>query len=584
MALNTADQLPNSGSSIGHDTGFLRRFARGVMPFWSSSHKWMNRARAVALLLVTCAQVGVQVELNFWSARLFNAIEQRAFGPFVAQLYVFAALLAASMAVFGLQILLKRRLQFAWRVWLTKTVLDRWMDRGRHYQLGFLHDEHSNPDGRIAEDIRVVTESAIDLAQSFFYCVLLLGSFITVLWSLSGVLHVVLGGVHVAIPGHLVWIALFYASVGTSMALWVGRPLVSASNLRQTVEADFRFGLVHARENAEGIALIHGDTDERGRLLELLRTVRSGWKQQTAGLTRITLFTSAYSVLASPFPVLVAAPRYIIGLITLGTLMQTAQAFQQVIAALAWPVDNLAGIAQWRASVERVLTLQDSLATLDGFLATSGPGHITYQPSGTTLRFDALRIARPDGSPIMLALTGEIAPGEHVRIHGAPEVSRRLLQVIAGLWPWGDGSVTMPGNVNCHFATDRPYLPIGALAGVICYPASLGACEPAAIEAALRRAGLAELVPLLHDTEDWQQTLSLAQQQRIGFARMLLHRPDWIFFADATDALDDEGQHEMAALLQEEFASATMLAADTRAVFCSFFQRTLEVEALPALA
>ncbi|MEJ0047683.1 MAG: SbmA/BacA-like family transporter [Rhodospirillales bacterium] len=216
--------------------------------------------------------------------------------------------------------------------------------------------------------------SAIELAQSLFYCVLLLASFVDVLWTLSGLVHVSIGGTLVAIPGHLVWIALAYASAGTSLALWVGRPLVSASNLRQTVEADFRFGLVHARENTEAIALIHGDADERGRLLDLLRGVRMGWDRQTDGLTRIVLFTSAYSVLASPFPILVAAPRYIMRLISLGTLMQTAQAFQQVTAALSWPVDNLATIAQWRASVERVLALQESLANLDALLASPGRG------------------------------------------------------------------------------------------------------------------------------------------------------------------------------------------------------------------
>jgi putative ATP-binding cassette transporter len=579
MASDTANQQPDPLSSISHYTGFVRRFAHGALPFWSSSHKWMNRARFMALLLVTCAQVAVQVALNFWSARLYNALEERAFGQFIAQLYVFAGLLFASMAVFALQILIKRRLQFAWRVWMSKQVLESWMDHGRHYQLGFIGGDHSNPDGRIAEDIRVVTESAIDLVQSLFYCILLLGSFVTVLWTLSGIVHITLGGVRIAIPGHLVWIALGYATVGTSLALLVGRPLVGASNLRQGVEADFRFGLVHARENAEAIGLVHGDADERGRLFDLLHGVRLGWNRQTAGLARITLFTSAYSVLATPFPILVAAPRYIMNLITLGTLMQAAQAFQQVTASLSWPVDNLATIAQWRASVERVLALQDSLASLDRMAATQGPGRIAMQQHGTALRIDRLRIDRPDGTIIMPPLSGVIEAGEHVLIQGAPEVSRKLLQVIAGLWPWGDGTVVLPADVNSFFATDRPYLPIGVLAGVICYPASLGVCEPDAIVAALQRAGLGELVPRLHETDDWAQALSLAEQQRISFARMLLHRPDWIFLADATASLDEDGQNEIANLLHDEFPNATNVAVVTRGVFGGHFQRTLHVEA-----
>jgi putative ATP-binding cassette transporter len=229
--------------------------------------------------------------------------------------------------------------------------------------------------------------------------------------------------------------------------------------------------------------------------------------------------------------------------------------------------------------VERVLALQDALASLDRMAATEGPGRIRLQEHGTALRFDRLRIDRPDGTVILPPLTDVIEAREHVLIQGTPEVSRKLLQVIAGLWPWGDGTVLLPAEVNCFFATDRPYLPIGALAGVICYPASLGVCEPDAIVAALQRAGLAELVPRMHETDDWAQALSLAEQQRISFARMLLHRPGWIFLADATASLDDIGQSEIANLLHDEFPDATMVAIDTHGVFGGFFQRTLHVEA-----
>jgi vitamin B12/bleomycin/antimicrobial peptide transport system ATP-binding/permease protein len=455
------------------------------------------------------------------------------------------------------------------------------MASGRHYQLGMIPGGHDNPDGRIAEDIRVATESAVDLAQSLLYCVLLLVTFVSVLWSLSGTVHLTLGSSSLAVPGHLVFIALAYATIGSTLALWVGRPLVSASNLRQTVEADFRFGLAHAREYTEAIALIGGDADERERLLGLLRSVRVGWDRQTSGLTRIILFTSAYSVLASPFPILIAAPRYIMGLITLGTLMQTAQAFQQVAASLSWPVDNLATIAQWRASVERVLALHDSLGALDETLANSGPGRIALGREGTTLRFEALRITQPDGVGIMQPLSAEIAVGEHVRIEGASAVSRKLMLAIAGLWPWGEGRVMRPATADVFFLTDRPYLPIGALAGAVCYPVALGVCAPEEIAAALRRVGLEELTSRLSEHDNWEQALTLSQQQRISFARLLLHRPDWVFLADATSALDRTSQRDIIELLRTEFAAATVLAAGAGAEFDGFFTRTLRVEAEP---
>lgn len=578
MAFNdTAADAPGLGSRVGRFTFFLRRFVAMVLPFWWSERRWMARGSMLLLLLLTSAQVGVQIALNYWNARLFNAVEARALGRFFNQLAEFGLLLAASMLVFTLQIRTRRWLQYELRLWLTNTVLRRWMDHGRHYQLPFIPGSHDNPDGRIAEDIRITTESGFDLAASLFYCAMLLASFVGVLWSVSGVVHLQLGRVAVAIPGHLVWIALAYALTGTTLALRVGRPLVSASDLRQTVEADFRFGLVHAREYGEAIALIGGDADERRWLMDLLRMVRRGWGMQTAGLTRITLFTSAYSVLAGAFPILVSAPRFIMGLIPLGTMMQSAQAFQQVAAALSWPVDNLATIAQWRASVERVLALQAGLTKLDAMLAQAGPGHIVLCEDGPALRFENLRVGAPDGTHAMAPLTLTVEPGQHVLIEGDAEVTQRLAHVVAGLWPWGEGRVVMPHGGRFAFVTDRPYLPIGTLAGALCYPAQLGSSDPAAMAAALRRAGLADLVPRLNEHGTWERILPLSDQQRISLARLLLHRPDWIFLADAMSAMDEVDEREAADLLREELGHAGVLAVGHGATLNGFFQRRVHL-------
>ena len=577
MSKTAAGGRAGIGRFFVHNGSFLWRFLCFAAPFWGAERRWINRARLAAVVLLTVAQVAVQAGLNFWSARLYNALEQRALDRFLGQIVTFACLLAAAMAVFTLSLRVRRRLQFAWRVHISRRILDRWMESGRHYQLTLIPGEHDNPDGRIAEDIRVTTESAIDLGQSLLYCILLLFTFVDVLWTLSGTVHVPVGGTTFAVPGHLVFIALTYATIGTSMALWVGRPLVSASNLRQSVEADFRFGLARTREYSEAIALIGGDADERFRLLDLLRDVRRGWDRQTAGLTRIILFTSAYSILASPFPILIAAPRYILGLITLGTLMQTAQAFQQVTAALSWPVDNLATIAQWRASVERVLALRDALETLDEKL---GEGRIAHRQDGPVLRLNGLQVTHHHGVPVMQALTAEVAPGERVRIDGDPDITRRVMLAVAGLWPWGAGEVCLPAAARIFVATDRPYLPIGPLAGVVCYPSHAGACRQEDIATALRRAGLPQLAANLDEQENWEQVLSLPQQQRLSFARILLHKPDWIFLAEATNALDDTGQHDIARILQQDCAGAAILASGHDGVRNGFFQRVVKVVAV----
>lgn len=565
--------------SIRGHCGFLWRFVVFALPFWSAEHKWINRGRLAAIAALTVAQVAVQAGLNFWSARLYNALERRELDTFLAQIVTFAFLLLADLAVFAVALYVKRQLQFAWRVWLSRSTLSVWMAEGRHYLLSLIAGDHDNPDGRIAEDIRITTESAVELGQSLLYCILLLITFVKVLWSLSGVVHLPIGNTVLPVRGYMVWIALTYATIGTSMAVWVGLPLVSASNLRQTVEANFRFGLARAREYSESIALIGGDTDERLHILELLRGVRTGWQRQTYGLTRIILFTTAYSVLASPFPLLVAAPRYIMGLITLGALMQTAQAFQQVTAALSFPVDNLSGIAQWRASVERVMALQKALGGLEEKL---GENRIAVRHGGTSLQFANMRVMSHDGAPMMRAITAEITPGEHVLIGGDQQICRKLVLAVAGLWPWGDGQVTLPAAARFAVATDRPYLPVGALGEAVCYPLTLGVCVPDDIKAALRRVGLGEWANRLAVVDNWEQALSVAQQQRLSFARMLLHRPDWIFLAEATNGLDKASQREIAALLLAEFPTATILATGQDDVFEGFFQRVLHIEPDPA--
>src|SRR5215475_5788039 len=476
MTQDKAADIARPKKGMRDHANFAWRFILFALPFFSAEHKWRNRGRLALIAALTVAQVAVQVGLNSWSARLYNAIEGRHLEAFLELIATFVLLLAASILVFSITLYTKRRLQFAWRVWITRNTLSVWMAQGRHYQLGLIASEHDdNPDGRIAEDIRVTTESAVDLGQALFYCILLFGTFVTVLWRISGVIHVEIGGTDIAIPGFMVFIALIYSAIGTTLALWAGFPLVGASNLRQSVEANFRFGLARAREYSESIALIGGDNDERTRLQELLRGVRRGWEGQTYGLVRLIVFTTAYGVLANPFPLLVSAPRYILGYINLGTLMQTAQAFSQVTAALAFPVDNLSGISLWRASVERVMAFQNAMAMLQEKL---GSNRMELGHEGTSLKLTGVQVMSHDGEPLMEPITAEVPPGEHVMVEGETQVCHKLILAGAGLWPWGAGKMTLPVGSNVFIASDRPYMPVGELGEVVCYPLTLGVCVP----------------------------------------------------------------------------------------------------------
>ncbi|MBY0432333.1 MAG: ABC transporter ATP-binding protein/permease, partial [Rhodospirillales bacterium] len=407
---------------------FFRRFLALAGGYWCGERKWRVRLLLLALVMLTIGQVLVPVLINLWSERLFDALEHHSMDRFLVMVGLIGGIIIFNIANTTFHLRVKRRIQFGWRQWLTEQILEDWLSRGRHHQISYLGGDHDNPDGRIAEDIRITAEYAVDLAHSLFYCGLLLVSFTNILWMLSGAPEVTVAGITFKVHGYLLYIALLYAAAGTTIALLLGRPLVKAVNQRQGYEADFRFGLVRVRENAQEIALLHAESEERRRLFDLLTGVKTGWRCQTKALSDVTIFSSGYSVLSSAFPILVAAPRYISGAISLGVLMQTAQAFQQTVGALSWPIDNLGRAAEWKASVERVLGLYDALKTLDREVLGEGRKRIIVErlDSEHALSLRGLAIAEPDGRLEMEPFDAEILPGERVLIAGDPGAAIRL--------------------------------------------------------------------------------------------------------------------------------------------------------------
>lgn len=565
--------------------GFVRRFTRLAGGYWRGDTRWRALSLTALVVVLTLFQVVVPIAINVWMQRLFDTLEQKALGQFGGLLGALAAIILANVLITVAHLRAKRHLQVSWRAWLTRRLLGSWMHDGRHYLVTFLPGEHDNPDGRIAEDIRIATEYAVDLAHSLMFAGLMLVSFTQILWTLSGSPWVSIGGLELYIPGHLVWIAVIYAAIGTTVALLLGRPLVRAVNRRQTYEANFRFGLVHARENALAIALLDGEDDERRNLDSLWKDLRRAWDRQTQALCSIFYFTTVWSVLSQAFPVLVAAPRYMAGQISLGVLMQTAQAFQHMVGALSWPIDNLAKVAEWRASVERVQSLHDALESLrDRASLTSDPTAPPTMAAGgvrveegpeTVLAFEGLTVTNPDGRPVLCDLTARIPLGDRVLISGDPGAAVKLFKVVAGLWPWGSGRMQLPAGDGIFFMPQRPYLPLGTLRGAVTYPGDPDTTPPGAVETALAAAGLAHLVPRLDQVETWEQVLAASEQQRLGFARLLLHRPTWIFLQEATDALDARGEQEMMHLLLTEFPQATLITIGHHKALDNYHRRKL---------
>jgi putative ATP-binding cassette transporter len=557
----------------------LRDLARLAGPYWNCERRTKVRWATLLLFLLTVAQVGLSVWGNYWNRALFDALEQRTARGVMLQVAVFALIFVVSIVVTAIHLMVKRWLQLDWRAWLTEQLVGRWMDEGRHYRLLSSPGEHDNPDQRIAEDIRIATESAIALAHTLVFSLLTLVMFADILWTVSG--SIVVPGTDVEVPGYMVPLAFLYAVLGGALGWLFGRPLVRTTNALQTAEATFRFGLSRAREHTEAIALMHGEALERTGSATRFQQVVRDWDRQSLAYLGIVSFGTAYGALLPVFPILVAAPQYIAGAMSLGVLMQAAQAFQGLTSALSWPVNNLGEIARCRASADRVQSLHEDMRRMDEEARASGASRIALARSERgRLVIDDLCIAEPSGRVLLENFSAEIRRGERVLIKGDSAVTGALFKVVAGLWPWGSGRVELPLE-STLFIPQRPFLPEGRLRCALSYPRPPDAFPDPDVRRALERAELAWLVPRLDEDDNWEQALPLRAQQRLAFARALLQRPAWVFMEEATGAFDGDGERVILEMLRGELPAATWVTISFHPDLESLHDRELVLARLP---
>lgn len=558
---------------------FFIQFMKLAGPFWNSENKLVIRIETVLLVVLTLMQIGMAVYITKWNAVLFDAIEQRSMVGVKAQIGVLILIFIGSITITTSHLIIKRRLLIGWRTWLTEKVITKWMHKGRHYQITFMSQyDHDNPDGRIAEDIRIATEDAIALSHSLFYSLLMLGSFTKILWDISGKVVFDFGFVAIPVTGYLVWISISYSVCASILGWWMGKPMTRATHARQTKEANFRHDLIDTQGNSQAIALIRGESKERERLLDAFQAIIATYAQQTAAWKQIQIFTSGYSITSMALPILVAAPRYIAGAISLGMLMQSVQAFQHMVSALSWPVDNMAQIAKWRTSVERVLGLVNALDHLEQDISSLSSHQICVKKTGVSvLKLNNVSIASLEGENLSLTINDEIKAGEHVLISDQTNNGTKLFKAIAGLWPWGTGTIEVPENDTLFFMPPKPYLPVESLFAAICYPKTKASFEQALVEKLLIQVGQKDLIKQLNRVDSWEQLLSNEQQQCLGVVRVLLHRPQWIFIQEALDSLAPSDETKMLTLLGKELPHTGILTITHQPAAEAFHQRKLKI-------
>ena len=553
---------------------------RIAAPYFRSEDRWAGRALLGAVILIELGIVAITVLLNQWNNRFYNALQERNWDNFVSELLYFCVLATAFIILAVYQLYLNQWLQIRWRRFLTERYLGGWLGSGAHYRMQMLGDAADNPDQRIAEDIKQFIDGGsngvgiLPIGLGLLNAVVTLGSFLVILWGLSDAAQLTLFGWEV--PGYLFWAALLYAIAGTLLTHLIGRSLTALNFDQQRYEADFRFNLVRTRENSEQIALLRGEGAERERLLQRFAAVVANWLRIMTRTKQLSFFTNSYGQIAIIFPYVVVAPAYFASRIQLGGLMQTASAFSSVQDALSFFVNVYRQFAEWRAVIERIAGFETAIENAQ----LSGTREISLDHgSAANIRLGHLDVTLPNGTPIVAADDVTIAPREQVLLTGPSGSGKStLFRAIAGIWPFGGGTVSIPANATVMTLPQRPYLPIGSLAAAITYPAMAGHFDDSQLDGLLEAVGLPALADRLHEEEHWSRMLSLGEQQRIGIARAILHAPDYLLLDEATASLDEPSEAALYRLLHERLPGTAIVSIGHRSTLAAFHQRGLTLK------
>ena len=547
---------------------------RIASPYFRSEDKLAGRTLLAAVIAIELSLVAIDVMFNQWYNRFYNALQEYDWDAFVREIWIFVALASAFVALAVYQLYLNQWLQIRWRNWLTRHYLGEWLDKATHYRMQLMGDAADNPDQRITDDVKTFVDQTLSIGIGLLSAIVTLFSFVIILWGLSNAAPLHISGIDFAIPGYLVWGALVYAIFGTALTHWIGAPLVNLNFEQQRYEADFRFNLVRVRENSEQIALLKGESAERERLLERFSRVVGNWYGIMSRTKRITAFTSSYQQAAVIFPYVLVAPAFFAKQIQLGGMMQTGSAFASVQKALSFFVTAYRSLAEWRAVVARLDGFEMSITSatrLETHEHTIGMAPSHGRPE---IALDRLLVKLPNGTPLVASDAFTIRSSERVLVTGPSGAGKStLFRAIAGIWPFGSGTVAIPEKAKLMMLPQRPYFPVGTLRDAIIYPAEQGTYPPAQIKEALVAVGLPRLAERLDEEEHWNRILSLGEQQRLGLARALLHAPEYLFLDEATASLDEPSETRLYRLIEEKLPSTTVVSIGHRSTLEAFHNR-----------
>lgn len=584
--MNVAFRTPDpTTSAFGEKTdikptSIARAYFRISRGFWSGATKRTAWLLTLGVLAFVLANLFAALGVNWWNRFFFNAIERKDVASVLSGVGVIVGLAVTSAAASVCLVHMRMRLQLRWRQWMTSYLIGRWLAERRFYQLNIVGGDGANPEYRIADDVRLATEPLVDFVIGLTNALLAAVAFISILWAVGGSLTINAFGSPLTIPGFMVIAAIIYSTLTSLAMFFVGRPLITRVESKNAGEAQLRYELTRVRDSAENIALIGGDDDERAHLHETFGELAQRWVKVIVQQARMTWISNGSAVLSPAVPLVLAAPKYLAGDLSLGELMQIATAFTQVQIALNWLVDNAIRLAEWLASAQRVVELNDALDNLEATIGRYGSGNtvVLGDSPDDAIHLQHLSLTQQDGTAMIEGAEVIVGRGEKVLVKGESGTGKStLIRAMAGLWPWGSGRILRPKDATFAFMPQSPYIPLGTLRHALLYPASDLEVSDEALIDALRRCGLSHLASRLDEEDQWDSILSGGERQRLAFVRLLVNPPDIVIMDEATAALDEESQGRMLEFLRSDLAGATVISVAHRPGLEEYFDREIHL-------
>ncbi|MGW0175931.1 ABC transporter ATP-binding protein/permease [Rhodococcus sp. NPDC003322] len=567
----------------------LLRYTRWGRQFWRISGAYFTGRDSAPVwgllalvLFMTVFAVRMTVLFSYQGNDMYTALQLAAQGfaqgdtaaldaaesAFWTSIVIFAVLATIHVARSLFDFYIGQAFDIRWRRWLTDHVTTDWLHGRAFYRDRFVDDTIDNPDQRIQQDITDFVQISRSLSMGAVGAVVSLVSFTKILWDLSGPMTVF----GTEVPRAMVFLVFVYVLISTIVAFWLGRPLIQLNFWNERLTANFRYALVRVRDGAENVAFYRGEgVERRGLLARFAAVLRNYWRIVFRTL-KFNGWNLGVNQIAVVFPILIQAPRFFAGTITLGDVTQSATAFGQVHDSLSFFRESYDTFAGYRASLIR----------LDGLRRAN---HISREMPALqavdlddALELDGVHVRTPDGTPLVTGLDLTMAPGDALVVKGRSGSGKTtLLRSLAEMWPYTEGRIRRPAGEQTLFLSQMPYLPLGDLRTAVAYPGSADDLDDDTIRTVLRKVQLGNLVDRLDEEQDWAKVLSPGEQQRIAFARILLLRPALVFLDEATSAVDEGLEYSLYDLVRTEVPACMLFSVSHRSTVDQHHTRQLEL-------